>query len=45
VGDLFDKTGDLDNRVTILENIPPPQFESYASEIEELFTKLKEHEH
>lgn len=45
VADLFDKTGDLDTRVTVLENVPPPQFESYASEIEELFAKIKDHDH
>ena len=45
VADLFDKTEDLDNRVTVLENVPPPQFESYASEIDELFAKLKDHDH
>jgi hypothetical protein len=34
----------LEDRVTALENIPPPQFESYATEIEDIMNRLHDHD-
>jgi hypothetical protein len=44
IRELFDRTTSLDVRVTTLENAPLPEFQSYSSEIEELYGKLKQHE-